>query len=145
MDASYRAYRDAARNQAGSRDLACGASVTGSRRHPLDLSELRRVMAARNDLWFGILERGLEGIVAPRSADKVPYAWQLDALMNGLVALQAITTEADVSFADIENVVVATALEHGRAIAKGNGSVTAQAGGSVVTWRGHRRRAGLRR
>jgi hypothetical protein len=84
-------------------------------------------MAARNDLWFGILERGLEGIVAPRSADKVPYAWQLDALMNGLVALQAITTEADVSFADIENVVVATALEHGRAIAKGNGSVTAQA------------------
>jgi TetR/AcrR family transcriptional regulator, transcriptional repressor of bet genes len=90
------------------------------------LSELRRVMAARNDLWFGILEQGLEAIVAPRSADKVPYAWQLDALMNGLV-IQAITTEADVSFADIENVVVATALEHGRAIAKGNGNVNPQA------------------
>ena len=88
------------------------------------LSELRRVMASRNDLWFEILELGLEGIVPRNAREKVPYAWQLDALMNGLV-IQAITTEADVSFADIENVVVATALEHARASAKSNGRTTA--------------------
>ncbi len=88
------------------------------------LSELRRVMASRNDLWFEILELGLEGIVPRNAREKVPYAWQLDALMNGLV-IQAITTEADVSFADIENVVVATALEHARATAKSNGRTTA--------------------
>lgn len=88
------------------------------------LSELRRVMASRNDLWFEILELGLEGIVPRNPREKVPYAWQLDALMNGLV-IQAITTEADVLFADIENVVVATALEHARAIAKSNGRTTA--------------------
>jgi nucleoside 2-deoxyribosyltransferase len=40
--------------------------------------------------------------------------------------IQAITTEADVSLADIEKVVVATAVEHGRAIAKGNGNVNPQ-------------------
>jgi AcrR family transcriptional regulator len=82
------------------------------------LSELRRVMASRNDLWFEILERGLEGILPRSRRDKVPYAWQLDALMNGLV-IQAITTEADVSFDDIEDVVVGAALEHARALSNG--------------------------
>jgi TetR/AcrR family transcriptional regulator, transcriptional repressor of bet genes len=82
------------------------------------LSELRRVMASRNDLWFDILERGLEGIVPHTGREKVPYAWQFDALMNGLVT-QAITTEADISFEDIEQVVVGTALEHARAVSNG--------------------------
>ena len=82
-------------------------------------------MAFRNDLWFEILGRGLESIVPRSGRDKVPYAWQLDALMNGLVT-QAITTEADVSFDDIENVVVATALEHARATAKGNGGASSK-------------------
>jgi hypothetical protein len=82
------------------------------------LSELRRVMASRNDLWFEILERGLEGILPRSRREKVPYAWQLDALMNGLV-IQAITTEADVSFDDIEDVVVGAALEHARALSNG--------------------------
>jgi TetR/AcrR family transcriptional regulator, transcriptional repressor of bet genes len=82
------------------------------------LSELRRVMAARNDLWFEILGRGLEGIVSPAPREKVPYVWQLDALMNGLV-IQAITSEAEIRFEDIEDVVVETALEHGRAVANG--------------------------
>jgi TetR/AcrR family transcriptional repressor of bet genes len=79
------------------------------------LSELRRVMASRNDLWFHILEYGLEGVVPSTGREKVPYTWQIDALMNGLI-IQAITSEADMSFADIEQVVVSTALEHARAI-----------------------------
>jgi hypothetical protein len=82
------------------------------------LPELRRVMAARNDLWFEILERGLEGILPAGVREKSPYSWQIDALMNGLV-IQAITSEASIKFKDIEEVVVETALEHGRAISNG--------------------------
>jgi TetR/AcrR family transcriptional repressor of bet genes len=96
---------------------ALGASVR--------LWELRRVMAARNDLWFQILQRGLEGIVPRSDRERVPYAWQLDALMSGLV-IQAITTEAKFSFDDIEQVVLSTALEHARALA--SGKVAAGAG-----------------
>jgi AcrR family transcriptional regulator len=84
------------------------------------LAPLRSVMASRNDLWFEILARGLEAIVPRDRREKVPYVWQLDALLNGLV-LQAITTEADVAFKDIENAVVATAVEHGRVVAAKNG------------------------
>jgi TetR/AcrR family transcriptional repressor of bet genes len=82
------------------------------------LRPLRRVMASRNDLWFDILEHGLEGIVPASKREKVPYTWQLDALMNGLI-IQAITSDADISLADIEQVVVSTALEHSRAIPNG--------------------------
>jgi len=89
------------------------------------LAELRRVMTGRNELWFAILERGLEGVAEGRGGSPIPYAWQLDALMNGLIT-QAITSEAKLSFADIEDVVVGSALEHARAVANVNGS----AGGS---------------
>jgi AcrR family transcriptional regulator len=82
------------------------------------LSELRRVMATRNDLWFDILERGLEGILPAGVREKLPYSWQLDALMNGLV-IQAITSEASIKLKDIEEVVVAAALEHARAVSNG--------------------------
>ena len=82
------------------------------------LPELSRVMASRNELWFKIIERALEGVVPPVKREKVPYVWQLDALINGLV-IQAITTEAEIGFEDIEQVVVSTALEHGQAMSNG--------------------------
>jgi TetR/AcrR family transcriptional repressor of bet genes len=82
------------------------------------LPRLRRLMGSRNELWNEILERGLEGIVPPDASDTVPYAWQLDALMNGLVTM-AITTEVGLTLAEIEDAVVASALEHGRAISGG--------------------------
>ena len=85
------------------------------------LPALRRVMASRNELWFEILERGLEGIPTRSPNARLPYAWQLDAMMNGLV-IQAITTEAEIALDDIEDAVVAAALEHSRATASGNGS-----------------------
>jgi AcrR family transcriptional regulator len=78
------------------------------------LPQLRRLMASRNQLWSEILQRGLEGVVASDGADRVPYPWQLDALMNGLV-IQAITSEAPLTLQDIEDVVVASALAHDRA------------------------------
>jgi TetR/AcrR family transcriptional repressor of bet genes len=84
------------------------------------LEGLRRVMTARNQLWFEILESALDGIVADSGSGRLPYAWQLDAMMNGLV-IQAITTDAEVAWEDIEDAVVATAIEHARATAGGNG------------------------
>jgi TetR/AcrR family transcriptional regulator, transcriptional repressor of bet genes len=82
------------------------------------LEGLRRVMTARNDLWFAILERGLEGIVPRAGSGRLPFVWQLDAMMNGLV-VQAITTEAQVAFDEIEDAVVTTALAHVRPKARG--------------------------
>jgi AcrR family transcriptional regulator len=79
------------------------------------LTHLRKVMGSRNDLWYEILERALEGIVPKRARERVPYAWQLDALMNGLI-IQAITSEANISFKDIEHAVVNAALEHGSVV-----------------------------
>jgi TetR/AcrR family transcriptional regulator, transcriptional repressor of bet genes len=81
------------------------------------LPRLRRLMASRNELWTEILEHGLEGIVPPNQSETVPYAWQLDALMNGLVT-QAITTDAPLTLREIEDVVVASALEHSRAASR---------------------------
>jgi TetR/AcrR family transcriptional regulator, transcriptional repressor of bet genes len=82
------------------------------------LPELRRVMASRNDLWYGIMDRALESVVPRNGREKVPYVWQLDALMNGLI-IQAITTGAEMSLDDIEHAVVHAALEHAGAIGGG--------------------------
>jgi hypothetical protein len=100
--------------------LSSGELDPGTTMHgaSVPLPELRQVMASRNGLWFEILERGLEEIVPRNGRDKIPYAWQLDALMNGLI-IQAITTEAEISFNDIEDVVVGAALEHARAVSNG--------------------------
>ena len=73
------------------------------------LPELRKVMAFRNDLWYEIIGAALEGIVPADGDGGLPFAWQLDALMNGLI-LQAITTEANIDFADIEKAVIDAAL-----------------------------------
>jgi TetR/AcrR family transcriptional regulator, transcriptional repressor of bet genes len=78
------------------------------------LPELSRVMASRNELWFKIIERGLEGVVPPVKREQVPYVWQFDALLNGLV-IQAISTGVDVKLGDIEQVIVSSAVERGRA------------------------------
>ena len=82
------------------------------------LPELSRVMASRNELWFKIIERALEGVVPPVKREKVPYVWQLDALINGLV-IQAITTGVDVKLGDIEQVIVSSAVERGRSLSNG--------------------------
>jgi TetR/AcrR family transcriptional regulator, transcriptional repressor of bet genes len=84
------------------------------------LPHLRGVMTARNDLWFEILERGLEGVVPPGPPESIPYSWQFDAMLQGLVIL-AITTEGNLGLDDIEEVVVARALEHGGVV---NGGAT---------------------
>ena len=82
------------------------------------LPELSRVMASRNELWFKIVDRALDRVVPCTRREKVPYIWQLDALLNGLV-IQAITTGVDVELQDIADVVVSTAVEHGRRLVSG--------------------------
>jgi len=96
------------------------------------LPALRRVMASRNALWFEILERGLEGIPTRSPNARLPYAWQLDAMMNGLV-IQAITTEAEIALDDIEDAVVAAALEHSRASASANGATGRRRGAGTAS------------
>jgi TetR/AcrR family transcriptional repressor of bet genes len=91
---------------------AWGASVR--------LPQLRRLMASRDDLWFAIIERSLDGIVPHSRQGRVPYVSQLNALINGLV-IQALATEDQITSEEIENAVVAAALEHGRAISVGSG------------------------
>jgi TetR/AcrR family transcriptional regulator, transcriptional repressor of bet genes len=75
------------------------------------LPHLRGVMTARNDLWFEILERGLEGVVPSSSTRGIPYSWQFDAMLQGLVIF-AITTEGNLSLDAIEEAMLARATEH---------------------------------
>jgi len=75
------------------------------------LPHLRGVMTARNDLWFEILERGLEGVVPVGPVEDIPYSWQFDAMLQGLVIF-AITTEGNLSLDAIEEVMLARAAEH---------------------------------
>lgn len=82
---------------------AYGASVR--------LPQLRRVMSTRNELWFEILQRGLDGVVPSNRREKIPYALQLDALIQGLV-IQSLSTESSYTAEDIERVVMDRVLEH---------------------------------
>jgi TetR/AcrR family transcriptional regulator, transcriptional repressor of bet genes len=92
---------------------AWGASVR--------LPHLRSLMTQRDGLWFSIIERSLEGIVPRSHQGKVPFVWRLDAMINGLV-IHALATEDEIPSEEIENAVMALALEHSRAIADGASS-----------------------
>jgi len=78
---------------------AYGASVSHER--------LRDIIGARNASWYAILDRALEGLL-PRPADPgIPFAWELDALINGLV-IQAIASKSNLEFRMIEEIIVRT-------------------------------------
>jgi AcrR family transcriptional regulator len=70
---------------------------------------LRHVIGGRLSSWYEIVDRALEGIVPARGKAPIPYSWQLDALIVGLV-IQAIATETAITFSDIEPAIV-TAIE----------------------------------
>jgi TetR/AcrR family transcriptional repressor of bet genes len=90
---------------------AWGASVR--------LPHLRRLMTSRDDLWFAMIEHSLDGIVPGSRKGKLPFVWRLDALMSGLV-IHALATADEISTKEIENAVVAAALEHARAVSDGS-------------------------
>jgi hypothetical protein len=75
-------------------------------------------MASRDELWFAIIDRCLEGIVPRSRQGKVPFVWRLDALINGLV-IHSLATESEISSEELENAIVAAALEHARTVADG--------------------------
>lgn len=98
---------------------AYGASV----REP----ELRETIGGRLSPWYDILDEALEGIV-PHVKQPIPFSWQLDALINGLV-IQAIATKTDITFSDVENAIVSAMQAYARAAsaARGNGRARSRA------------------
>lgn len=84
---------------------AYGASV----REP----QLRETIGSRLSFWYEILDRALEGIVPP-SKQPIPVAWQLDALIVGLV-IQAIATKTDITFSEIEEAIVSAMQSYAQA------------------------------
>jgi AcrR family transcriptional regulator len=84
---------------------AYGASV----REP----DLRHTIGGRLSPWYDILDRALEGIV-PATKQPIPFSWQLDALINGLV-IQAIATNTEITFADVENAIVSAMKAYAKA------------------------------
>lgn len=68
-------------------------------------AHLRSVIGERTQLWYDVLARTVEGLVPPDSELPIPFAWELDALINGLV-IQAIATESGLDLAKIEEAIV---------------------------------------
>ena len=83
---------------------AYGASVSSER--------LREVLGRRNDHWYDILERTLEGMVPPDARATIPIVWEVDALINGLI-IQAIATRSQLDFQAVEDAIVAAVWRYG--------------------------------
>jgi TetR/AcrR family transcriptional regulator, transcriptional repressor of bet genes len=69
------------------------------------LPELRRTIEERLAHWFELLEGALQGTVGDERSSPVPRVWWVDALLSGL-AIQALTSEADLDRARIRDEVV---------------------------------------
>jgi TetR/AcrR family transcriptional regulator, transcriptional repressor of bet genes len=76
---------------------AYGASVSRER--------LRAIIGTRNTLWYDVLARTVEGLVPPTADLAIPFVWELDALINGLV-IQALASQSELDFEGIEETIV---------------------------------------
>ncbi len=76
---------------------AYGASVSHER--------LRSIIGARNQLWYDVLARTVEGLVPNHGEPAIPFVWELDALINGLV-IQVIASQSELDFAGVEETIV---------------------------------------
>jgi TetR/AcrR family transcriptional regulator, transcriptional repressor of bet genes len=70
------------------------------------LAELRHTIEARLHSWYELIDTALEGLVPPDVNGSIPWAWRLDAILNGLT-LQALTSEAALDGARIRDEVIA--------------------------------------
>ncbi|HEX3910345.1 MAG TPA: TetR family transcriptional regulator [Solirubrobacteraceae bacterium] len=73
------------------------------------LADLRHTIEARLTSWYELLDKALEGLVPAQSNGTIPWAWRLDAILNGLT-LQALTSEAALDSARIRDEVIRTLL-----------------------------------
>ena len=86
------------------------------------LPELRHTIESRLIPWYELLDKALEGLVPPEENGAIPWAWRLDAILNGLT-LQALTSEAALDGERIRDEVIRTLLgevatANGRAVAR---------------------------
>jgi TetR/AcrR family transcriptional repressor of bet genes len=70
------------------------------------LADLRHTIEARLHSWYELIDTALEGLVPPDVNGSIPWAWRLDAILNGLT-LQALTSEAALDGARIRDEVIA--------------------------------------
>ncbi len=84
------------------------------------LPALRRTVEERLGVWFELLSRALERVVPPDRPGEVPWAWRVDALLSGL-AIQALTSEAELDGPRIRDTVVEMALAGRTAVQAGSG------------------------
>lgn len=73
------------------------------------LPELRHTIEARLLSWYELIDRALEGLVPPDEPGAIPWSWRFDAALNGL-AIQALTSEAELDAARIRDEVIRTLL-----------------------------------
>jgi AcrR family transcriptional regulator len=81
------------------------------------LPELRHTIEARLLSWYELIDRALEGLVPPDEPGAIPWSWRFDAALNGL-AIQALTSEAELDAARIRDEVIRTLLADEPAPAK---------------------------
>jgi TetR/AcrR family transcriptional regulator, transcriptional repressor of bet genes len=79
----------------------------------LRLPALRHTIEERLGAWFELLDIALEGLVEDDDAPgAVPWTWRVDALLTGL-AIQALTSEAELQWERIREEVVRMVLAGG--------------------------------
>ncbi len=71
------------------------------------LKDLRHTIEGRLRSWYEIIDHALEGIAPPDTPGMIPWSWRFDAVLNGL-ALQALTSEADLDGRQIRDEVIRT-------------------------------------
>jgi TetR/AcrR family transcriptional repressor of bet genes len=76
---------------------AYGASVRYTR--------LREVIGSSNSVWYDLLARSVEGLVNPDDSSSIPLAWELDALITGLV-IKFMASDSNLQLDDIEETIV---------------------------------------
>lgn len=81
------------------------------------LPELRHTIESRLLSWYELIDRALEGLVPPDEPGAIPWSWRFDAALNGL-AIQALTSEAELDAGRIRDEVIRTLLADAPASAK---------------------------
>ncbi len=76
------------------------------------LPALRHTIEARLLSWYELIDRALEGLVPPDEPGAIPWSWRFDAALNGL-AIQALTSEAELDAGSIRDEVIRTLLLNG--------------------------------
>jgi AcrR family transcriptional regulator len=73
------------------------------------LPELRATIEERLGRWFELLDKALEGVVAPMRDGQLPWSVFIDSVLTGFV-IMAMTSEAELDRREIRDQVIAAVL-----------------------------------